>query len=191
METVWKYPFCSSVVSDSRNRRRLGTSSSVDARVSELFQSVGGSKTELLPSDHMCKACFQSVEKLLKVESSASSIVNTLKASIQALALTQAVSSTQSGQRGKRVNTSEHTNPPPKRPVLDHNRLTPSTVSAKTTSTHAQSATRKTLFPASVISAVTDTPDRQFLEHLSSQAVPSPVVKVFILCSCSISVGVG
>ena len=169
--------FCSSVVSDSRNRWRLSTSS-VDARVSELLQSVGGSKTELLPSDRMCKACFQSVEKLLKVESSASSIVNMLKASIQALALTQAISSTQSGQRGKRANTSEHANPPPKRPALDHNRLTPSTVSAKT-STHAQSATRKTLFPASVISAVTDTPDRQFLEHLSSQAVPSPVVKVF------------
>ena len=177
METVWKCPFCSSVVSDSRNRRRLGTSPSVDARVSELFQSVGGSKTKLLPSDRMCKAC---VEKLLKVESSASSIVNTLKASIQALALTQAVSSTQSGQGGKRVNTRKHANPPPKRPALDHNRLTPSTLSAKTTSTHAQSATRKTLFPASVISAVTDTPDRQFLEHLSSQAVPSPVVKVFI-----------
>ena len=148
-------------MSDSRNRRRLGTSSSVDARVSELFQSVGGSKTELLPSDRVCKACFQSVEKLLKVESSASSIVNTLKASIQALAL----SSTQSGQRGKRANTSEHDNPQPKRPALDHNRLTPSTLSAKTTSTHAQSATRKTLFPVSAILVVTDTPDRQFLEH--------------------------
>jgi len=48
METVWKCPFCSSIVSDSCNRRRLGTSLSVDARVSELFQSVGGSKTELL-----------------------------------------------------------------------------------------------------------------------------------------------
>ena len=90
----------------------------MDARVSELFQSVGGSKTELLPSDRMCKACFQSVGKLLKVESSASSILNTLKANIRALALTQAISSTQSGQRGKRVNTSEHSNPSPKRPVL-------------------------------------------------------------------------
>jgi len=123
METVWKCPFCSSVVSDSRNRRRLGTSPSVDARVSELFQSVGGSKTELLPSDCVCKACFQSVEKLLKVESSSSSILDTLKASIQALALTQTISSTihgstQSGQRGKRANTSEHSNPPPKRPAL-------------------------------------------------------------------------
>ena len=117
-ETVWKCPFCSSVVSDSRNRWRLGTSPSVDARVSELFRSVGGSKTELLPSDCVCKACFQSVEKLLKVESSSSSILDTLKASIQALALTQTISSTQSGQRGKRANTSEHSNPPPKRPAL-------------------------------------------------------------------------
>ena len=100
---------CSSVVSDSRNRRRQGTSPSMDARVSELFQSVGGSKTELLPSDRMCKACFQSVEKLLKVESSSSSILDTLKASIQALALTQTVSSTQSGQRGKRANTMQRT----------------------------------------------------------------------------------
>ena len=82
MEIVWKCPFCSSVVSDSRNRRRLGTSLSVDTK---LFQSVGGSKTELLPSDCVCKACFQSVEKLLKVESSFSSILDTLKASIQTL----------------------------------------------------------------------------------------------------------
>jgi len=87
METVWKCPFCSSVVSDSRNWRRLGTSLSVDARVIELFQSVGSSKTELLPSDCLCKACFQSVEKLLKVESSSSSILDTLKASIQASAM--------------------------------------------------------------------------------------------------------
>ena len=74
METVWKCSFCSSVVSDSRNRRRLGTSPSVDARVSELFQNVGGNKTELLPSDRVCKACFQSVHKLLKVETSAGGI---------------------------------------------------------------------------------------------------------------------
>ena len=118
METVWKCPFCSSFVSDLRNRWRLGTSLSMDVRVSELFQSVGGSKTELLPSDCVCKACFQSVEKLLKVESSSSSILDTLKDSIQALALTQTISSTQSGQRGKRANTSEHSNPPPKRPAL-------------------------------------------------------------------------
>ena len=82
----------------THNRQRLGTLPSVDARVSELFQSVGGSKMELLPSDRVYKACFQSVEKLLKVESNASSILNTLKASIQALALTQTISSTQSGQ---------------------------------------------------------------------------------------------
>ena len=109
METVWKYPFCSSVVSDSRNRRCLGTLPSVDARVSELLQSVGGSKTELLPSDCVCKACFQSVEKLLKVESSSSSILDTLKASIQALALTQTISSTQSGQRERRERTFQPT----------------------------------------------------------------------------------
>ena len=46
---------------------------------------------ELLPSDCVCKACFQSVEKLLKVESSSSSILDTLKDSIQALALTQTI----------------------------------------------------------------------------------------------------
>ena len=114
MEKVWKCPFCNSVVSDSCNRRRLGTSPSVDARISELFPSVGGSKTELLPSDCVCKACFQSVEKLLKLESSSSSILDALKASIQ----TQTISSTQSGQRGKSANTSEHSNPPPKRPAL-------------------------------------------------------------------------
>jgi len=34
------------------------------------------------------------------------------------LALIQTISSTQSGQRGKRANTSEHSNPPPKRPAL-------------------------------------------------------------------------
>jgi len=66
----------------------------------------------------VCKACFQSAEKLLKVESSSSSISDTLKASIQVLALTQTISSTQAGQRGKRANTSEHSNPPPKRPAL-------------------------------------------------------------------------
>ena len=108
METVWKYPFCSSVVSDSRNRWRLGTSPSVDARVSEPLQSVGGSKTEFLPSDCVCKACYQSVEKLLKVKSGPSSILNTLNASIQALSLTQTISSTQSGQRGKRANIPTH-----------------------------------------------------------------------------------
>ena len=106
METVWKCPFCSSFVSDLRNRWRLGTSLSMDVRVSELFQSVGGSKTELLPSDCVCKACFQSVEKLLKVESSSSSILDTLKDSIQALALTQTISGTQSGQRSREE--SEH-----------------------------------------------------------------------------------
>ena len=110
METVWKCPFCNSVVSDSRNRRRLGTSRSlsVDASVSELFQSVGGSKTELLPSDCVCKACFQSVEKLLKVESSSSSILDTLKASIQSLALTQTISSTQSGRERTPANIPTH-----------------------------------------------------------------------------------
>ena len=37
--------------------------------------SVGCSKGEILPSDHVCKACFQSVEMLLKVESSANNIL--------------------------------------------------------------------------------------------------------------------
>ena len=36
----------------------------------------------------MCKACFQKVEKVLKLESSISSVLSMLKAGIQALALT-------------------------------------------------------------------------------------------------------
>ena len=181
---VWKCPFCCSDVTDSRNRRRLGASPSVNARVSALFQSVGYSKLAILPSDRVCKACFLSVEKLLKAESSASSILTTLQASIQALALRQTISSTQSAQGVKRGNTDQHSNPPSKRPAL-----TPSAVSAKTTLSHAQPVSRKTLFPESVMLAVADTPDRQFLEHLSSQAEPSPIVKV--LCSCSVTFGGG
>ena len=38
---------------------------------------------EVLPSDRVCKACFQGVENLLKVESNPSSILNMLNASIQ------------------------------------------------------------------------------------------------------------
>jgi len=38
---------------------------------------------EVLPSDRVCKACFQGVENLLMVESNPSSILNMLKASIQ------------------------------------------------------------------------------------------------------------
>ena len=38
---------------------------------------------EVLPSDCVCKACFQGVENLPKVESNPSSILNMLKASIQ------------------------------------------------------------------------------------------------------------
>ena len=37
--------------------------------------SVGGSKGEILPSDHVSKACFQSMEMLLNLESSAGSII--------------------------------------------------------------------------------------------------------------------
>ena len=177
MESVWKCPFCSSSVSDSRNRRRLNTSPSVDARVSELFQSVGCSRGECPPCNVVCKACFQKVEKLLKLEDSVSSILNTLKASIQTLALT-ATTQAPSAHRVKRGSSSPHFQPPSKRPALENSRLTPSAVVAKTTSSHAQPASRKVLFPESVKSAVPDTPDRQFLERLASQAEPSPVVKV-------------
>lgn len=177
MDTVWKCPFCSSSVSDSRNRRRLNTSPSVDARVSELFQSVGCSRGECLQSNSVCKACFQKVEKLLKLESSLSSILSTLQASIQALALT-ATTRAPSAQRTKRTCASSHSPPPSKRPALGDSRLTPSAVTAKTTSSQAQPASKKVLFSESVKSAVADTPDRQFLERLSSQAEPSPVVKV-------------
>ena len=41
--------------------------------------SVGGSKGEILPSDRVSKACFQSIEMLLNLESSAGSILNMLK----------------------------------------------------------------------------------------------------------------
>ena len=41
--------------------------------------SVGGSKGEILPSDRVSKACFQSMEMLLNLESSAGSILNMLK----------------------------------------------------------------------------------------------------------------
>ena len=53
----------------------------LDARVSELFHSFRCSRGECLPSNSMCKPYVQKVEKLLKLESSISSI-------IQALALT-------------------------------------------------------------------------------------------------------
>ena len=163
MESVWKWPFCSSSVSDSRNRRRVNTSS-VDARVSELFQSAGCSRGECPPCNVVCKACFQKVEKLLKLEDSVSSILSTLKASIQTLALA-AMTQAPSAQQVKRVSSSPHFQPP-------------SAVLAKTTSSHVQPASWKVLFPESVKSAVPDTPDRQFLERLASQAEPSPVVKV-------------
>ena len=41
--------------------------------------SVGCSKEEILPSHSVSKACFQTIEMLLKLESSAGSILNTLK----------------------------------------------------------------------------------------------------------------
>ena len=65
-----KTNFCS----DSCKSWYPSTSPSVDAQVSELFQSVGCSRGESVPSNSMCKACFQKVEKLLKLESSDSSI---------------------------------------------------------------------------------------------------------------------
>ena len=60
------------------------------------------SKGECLPSNSVCKACSQKVEKLLKFESSVSSILITLKASVQALALT-ATTQALSAQRAKRA----------------------------------------------------------------------------------------
>ena len=53
----------------------------LDGPVSELFHSFRCSRGECLPSNSMCKPYIQKVEKLLKLESSISSI-------IQALALT-------------------------------------------------------------------------------------------------------
>ena len=70
---------CSSVASNSRNRRHLGTSPSVWMLGSASCVSVGCSKAEILPSDRVSKACFQTIEMLLKLESSAGSIINMLK----------------------------------------------------------------------------------------------------------------
>ena len=47
--------------------------------------SVGCSEGGILPPDHMSKACFQNAEMLLKVESSASSILNMLTVSTTSL----------------------------------------------------------------------------------------------------------
>ena len=57
--------FCSSSVSDSRNHRCLIASPLVDVRVSELFKVLDAAE-EYLPSNSVCKACSQKVEKLLK-----------------------------------------------------------------------------------------------------------------------------
>jgi len=100
---------------------------------SQPFQSVRCSRGEFLPSNSMCKAYSQKVEKLLKFESSVSSILSMLKASIQALAL-NAMTQAPSAQRVKRASISPHSHPPSKRPALEDSRLMPSTVSAKTTS---------------------------------------------------------
>ena len=66
----------------------------------------------------------QEVEKLLKFESSVSSILSTLKASIQALALT-ATTQAPSAQRAKRASISSHSHLPSNRLVLEDSRLTP------------------------------------------------------------------
>ena len=75
-------------MSDSRNRRSLNTSPSVDARVSELFRVLDAAEEmSTFYYNSVCKACSQKVEKLLKFENSVNSILSTLKASIQALLL--------------------------------------------------------------------------------------------------------
>ena len=78
----------------------------MDAKVNELFQSIGCSRSEVLPSDCVCKACFQKVDKLLKHKGSINCILKMLKASIQAFALVQTISTLQSAERIKRRNTS-------------------------------------------------------------------------------------
>ena len=88
------------------------------------------SRGECLPSNTVCKACSQKVEKLLNFESSVSSIL-----SIQALALTATIQAPLA-QRAKRASISSHPHLPSKRPALEDSRLTPSTVSAKTTSSN-------------------------------------------------------
>ena len=82
------------------------------------------SRGECLPSNSVCKAYSQEVEKLLKFESSVSSILNTLKASIQALALT-ATTQAPSAQQAKRASISSHSHLPSNRLALEDSRLTP------------------------------------------------------------------
>ena len=101
----------------------------LDAQVSELFHSFRYSRGECLPSNSMCKPYVQKVQKLLKLESSISSI-------IQALVLTS-ITQALSAQRAKRASmASPHSHLPSKRPALEDSHLTPSIVSAKTTSSH-------------------------------------------------------
>ena len=92
-----------------------------------------------ITTSSVCKACTQKVEKLLKFESSVSSILSTLKASsIQALALTATTQVLWCSASEESISPLSH--PLSERPALEDNRLTPSTVSAKTTSSN------KTLF---------------------------------------------
>ena len=70
-------------MSDSRNRRRLNTSPSVDARVRELFKVLDAVEQQRRVSTFLDAVQQKS---LVKFESSVSSILSTLKASIQALA---------------------------------------------------------------------------------------------------------
>ena len=78
--SVWKCPFCSSIILRVTHAIvsiwalhhlwMLGSASCV---------SVGCSKREILPSHRVSKACFQTIQMLLKLESSVGSILNTLK----------------------------------------------------------------------------------------------------------------
>ena len=103
----------------SSNRRRLNTSPSVDARVSELFKVL-----DAAPSNSVCKACSQKVKKLLKLESSVTNILSTLKGTIQALAQT-AMTQPPSAQRAKRASISSHSHLPSNRLALEDSCLTP------------------------------------------------------------------
>ena len=79
------------------------------------------SRGECLSSNSVCKGCSQKVKKLLKFESSVSSILSMLKASIQALALT----ATTQVPSAKRASISSHFHLPSNRLALEDSSLTP------------------------------------------------------------------
>ena len=63
---------CSSKIDDTRNRRNLGvrTAECATASLDRLCREVGRPRAEIVPGP-VCKKCFQDLEKLTKVQSTA------------------------------------------------------------------------------------------------------------------------